>query len=179
MSFAVISNGNVILMNVLFSFSEMVTAVTKTSASYDRLLDEMKLTTQLIRNMTTVLDRQNALIASFDVRTAVAIIKLKNEMISATNRSVATHEEILEKIELVKKQILDFLFDQKEKEKSDKMETVVREIVDIEKGNFSDFDIQKSSLFQTMTLNMVDGKIILTLSAEPAPIAFVDRKSVV
>jgi hypothetical protein len=163
----------------------MVTIVARSATNYERLLDEMKTASKLVQNMTMAIDRYTAKIAGLDMRTAVAILKLKNEMVSFADRSLRINEEILSQVESVKKDIADFMIkgvrvgeknmfeDKKNNKEEVKSDLIVADSIDFERGNFSDYDIQRTGFFQTMTLNIVDRKLILTISLEPAPIAFV------
>lgn len=140
----------------------MVSLVSKTSMSYDKLMGELKLATGLVKNMSSILDKQNVLIANADYRTAVALIKMKNEMVAVNEQSIKTYEDMVLEIGMVKHELKNIVC-------ADKVSTSN----DIENNNSSVPNVQAAGFFQSMTLNIADGKFILTLSVEPAPIAFV------
>lgn len=138
----------------------MVSLVSKTSTTYDKLMNELQTVSNLVANMSMIMEKQNQLIANADYRTAVALIKMKNEMVSANAQSVKTYEDMLTQMTMVK---------------TDLKNIMRTDVVDSDKENhtFSANEIQTASVFNSMTLNIADGKFILTLSLEPAPIAFV------
>jgi hypothetical protein len=86
---------------------------------------------------------------------------------------VQYHEDVLKKVQQVKKEILDFFLSQGEVKK-EREELEEHGDADIDKkGEFSDFEKSQQSFLENMTLNFKDGKLILILSMKPAPIAFV------
>jgi hypothetical protein len=141
----------------LFEFSEMVTIVSQTASNYEKL--EMNRSTEMLRNFSIILEKHNSIVMGSDVRTAVAIIKLKNDVVSTIT---TTEHALTDKLELVKKDI------------NEKLLSLKGENVD---SGFKEQTESKESvidgLFYSTTVNFVDGKMIIALSSDPASIFFV------
>jgi hypothetical protein len=159
---------------LVFNFvTDVITIVSQSASNYQKVLDELAVTNKMIRNLTDVIDRQKSKIDAFDQRFILSVIKIKNELILSNNRSVQYHEDVLKKVQQVKKEILDFFLSQGEVKK-EREELEEHGDADIDKkGEFSDFETSQQSFLEHMTLNFKDGKLILILSMQPAPIAFV------
>jgi hypothetical protein len=148
--------------------------VTQSTTNYEKVLAELATTNRMIQNLTDVIDRQNTKISTLDQRFILSLIRIKNEFVLSSNRSVRYHEEVLKRVQQVKEEIMDFFLSNGEiKKEREEVEEHGADIVNGTKGEFSDFEKSQPTFLERMTLNFKDGKLILVLSAEPAPIAFV------
>lgn len=137
----------------------MVTIVSQTAANYEKLQLEMNRSTEMLRNFSAILEKHNSIVLGSDVKTAVAIIKMKNDVVSTIT---STEHKLTDKLELVKKEINEKLFSSK----SDNVDSGFKEQIENEKS-------VGEGLFYTTTVKFADEKIIITLSSDPASIFFV------